>query len=146
MKGITKDTLWQLLDEVGYDARKDAHGNFYVMKYADADFGHDLIVTYSIDGDWLRVTGEPRDFAVAEGDEYAVLDVLNAQNMKRAAPMGYWFNNRPHFRYSVKLCEEVSEAYVKRDVIRYGAYGVCMCFAERGAMLEMKGVGTVSPY
>ncbi len=146
MNGITKNTLYRLLGEVGIDACEDFRGNFYVMKYADADFDHDIVITYSVDGDWLCVTGEPQDFAVAEGDEYTVLDVLNTLNMKRVAPVGFWLNNRPHFRYSVRLCEEVSEAYVKRDVIRFGAYSVCMCFSELKERLEMKGVGTVSPY
>lgn len=146
MNGIKKNTLWRLLGEAGYDAREDFRGDFYVMKYADADFAHDIVITYSLDGDWLRVTGNPQGFAVAEGDEYAVLDVLNAMNIKRVAPVGFWLNGRPHFRYSVRLCGEVSEAYLKRDVIRFGAYCVCMCFAELGKQLEMKGVGTKSPY
>ena len=146
MNGITKNTLWRLLGEVGFDAREDFRGDFYVMKYADAEFAHDLVITYSVDGDWLRVTGKPQGFSVAVGDEYVVLDVLNAMNIKRVAPVGYWFNDCPHFRYSVQISGEVSEAYLKRDVIRYGAYCVCMCFAELGERLEEKGVGTESPY
>lgn len=146
MNGITKNTLWRFLGEVGFDAREDFRGDFYVMKYADAEFAHDLVITYSVDGDWLRVTGKPQGFSVAVGDEYVVLDVLNAMNIKRVAPVGYWFNDCPHFRYSVQISGEVSEAYLKRDVIRYGAYCVCMCFAELGERLEVKGVGTESPY
>lgn len=146
MKKITRDSLRRLLGEVGYDIRENYQGEFWAVKYADETFPHDVVYTFSVDDEWLHVTGCAKGFGPAEGDEYEVLEVLNQMNMKRVDPVGFYLNGQPQFRHSIRLGQEMSEEYVKRNGLRFGAYCIHRCFAELYLILQSRGINTVSPF
>ncbi len=146
MREITKDILCRYLEEIGYDARTNGNGDYYVMKYADEVFPHDIEITYIVDGEWILVRGTALRFGPPEGDEYVVMEVLNEMNKKRSDPVGFYLNFMPRFQYRVKLGQEVSEAYIKRDVIQFGAYCIVSSFEELGLRLNARGIETVSPF
>lgn len=146
MKGITKNLLCMYLEEVGIDVRETECGNFYAYKYADESFAHNIKITYYLHDHWLHIVGVAEEFGPSVDNEYKVLELLNQMNMQRATPVAYYLNCQPHFRYSLHLVEEVSEAYIKRDGLRYGTYSIVKSFTQLGEMLATKGISTVSPF
>ena len=85
MKGITRDYIRKICDDLGLTSSIDSDGDIRVVLSADEDFGHDVLVFFSVDekGNWpeavkvrtAEVDGRRHAYVVNTGFEPVEVDL-----------------------------------------------------------------------
>ncbi len=130
VNGISRDLIRNYLDQIGISTRVDNDGDLFTILSADNDFGHDVIIYYIVQDNWLRIYGYASDYEVSNSNKGRVLLALNEFNQLHSTPVGVLENNSIKFKHCLLLDEEVSEAYIKENGIRLGHSSIWRAFVD----------------
>ena len=119
MKNITLNELRDLLDEAGVRHSKKDDVLFAFLD-ADEDFGHDVLVLFTIEGDGARsraIAGRS-EFQAPCGNRLQALEFCNAWNDDKVVPRAY-LDEKGKFRLDLSLYTDVDldASYVKENFI-----------------------------
>lgn len=128
-KGLTKEKLRSFLDKAGYAHRVADNGSFLMVLDADEDFGYDVGILFSIEGeneDVLNVNGWAVKFPVNDENKASLVFLCNKWNATHKIPKSYvdLENNRVEVECDFFLDEPVSEEYIYENCIKLPVSGM----------------------
>ena len=130
VKGISRDLIRNYLDQINISSRIDDDGDLYTVLSADNDFDHDVIIYYTVSGNWLRIFGLAANYTVSDSNKGRVLLALNEFNSSHSTPTGVLEKDRIRFKHSLLLDEEVSEEYIKENGLKLGTTSIWHAFVD----------------
>lgn len=114
MKGINKETIRQLFEEIGIRVAEDEDGDYAVLQAADSEFPHDVIIYVIINNNRLSYAAGAPTFH-PEGN---LLELANSHNCSRTIPTAVVRGENIRMEATFLLDEEVSKEYIVENCIK----------------------------
>ena len=131
MKGITRDCIRKICDDLGLTSSIDSDGDIRVVLSADEDFGHDVLVFFSVDekGNWLRVMGMAVDFDASQDNLAKYMLAINNYNRRQKLFKAYMTKEgRVIIERWELMDEDVSEEFIKENCVKISLPGIWDAF------------------
>ncbi|MBR5244089.1 MAG: YbjN domain-containing protein [Thermoguttaceae bacterium] len=118
MKNVTLEQLRELLDEteVSHKKKDDV---LVAGLAADEDFGYDVVVLFTVEGELIRAIAGSAGFQAPRGNRRQALEFCNSWNDDKSAPRAY-LDEEGYFRLDASLYTDVDvdASYIKKYFIR----------------------------
>lgn len=114
MKGIDKQTVRQLFEEIGLPLVEDEDGDFVFLQTADSNFPHDVVVYVFVHNNRLSYAAGAPTFK-PQGN---LLELANRHNCNRTMPTAVVRGENIRLEATFLLDEEVSKEYITENCIK----------------------------
>ena len=131
MKGITRDYIRKICDDLGLTSSIASDGDIRVVLSADEDFGHDVLVFFSVDetGNWLRVMGMAVAFDASQDNLAKYMLAINNYNRRQKLFKAYMTKEgRVIIERWELMDEDVSEEFIKENCVKISLPGIWDAF------------------
>lgn len=114
MKGINKQSIRELLEEIHVRVTEDDDGDLMILQEADADFGYDVIIFVMVNNNRLSYAAAAPNFH----PDCNLLELANRHNCSRNLPTAVVREDNIRMEATFLLDEEVSKEYIVENCIK----------------------------
>ena len=118
VNSISASFIRELCDEIGFRTEIDSNGFISLCLSKDEDFGHDVLVVFSVDNNRLHIFSFARGLEIEQRDVAKTLVKLNKYNAKGYMTAYLSGDGDVMVDRLELLDEEVSESFIKENCIK----------------------------